>query len=316
MQLVDVAHSLDQATYPDLDTLQASYGWGKQTHRIFSRMFRLKSTSLHPDMTLLQGLTLSAKALAKRNPALMGSVDYLIYAHALNTSLPCDDVALSDLARDVFDSDPEVMSVTHGSCASAIMAMELMRKSHDGKAANVVLLTGEKCFFELLDYADNNGLFGETTSASLLKLGADGDGAKIAAVSTGMFDGVYKPLGKADKDTLAKYDQAFIPRISAAVASVLDEAGIAPDDVGLVLPTHLSPFTFNRVAAQVGIDGDKVRKQNLDRIGHCFCGDLFINYQTWCDAVPDDGAPTHILSFAAGMTGSYAAIVLTKDPVS
>ena len=316
MELVQITHSLDQASFPPLETLRDRYGWSPRTHRIFDRMFGLESTALHPDLTLLEGLHLSAERLASRNPELCGQVDVLVYCHALNMSLPFAESALAQLGEQVFDCAPEVLSVTQGSCAGAIMAIQALAARDREGPQNIVLLTGEKCFFELLDYADNNGLFGEVTSAVHLRLGDGSGGSQVLATTAGVFPGVCKPLAGADKDLVAAYDQAFIPTMSRAVETVLANADLKPDDIDVVLPTHLSPFTFNRVATQVGIPSDRVVKQNLARIGHCFCGDLFINLDTL--ALSDD-APAHpinILSFAAGMTGSYAAIVLRKEPTS
>lgn len=316
MQLLDITHSLAQAELPDLETLRDRYGWTARTHRIFDRMFGLQSTSLHPEHSLRETLLISAAKLAARNPALLGNVDLLVYCHALNSTIPLQGDALRMIAREVFDSAPEILSVTQGSCASAILALHLLRHlPPTDRPRNIVLLTGEKCFFELLDYADNNGLFGETTSAVWLTEDTTPrrDATRIVATNAGAFAGVWAPLARADKETAANYDRSFIPKMQAAVEAVMAEACITSTDIGIVLPTHLSPFTFNRVSERLGIPDGRVIKQNLTRIGHCFCGDLFINYKTWLQGVHRASAPVHVLSFAAGMTGSYAAIILQKD---
>lgn len=314
MLVCDIAHSLDTATFPDLEVLRTAYGWSPRTHRVFDRLFGLQSTSLHPGCTLEAGLRVSAAKLAARHPALQGQVDLIVYCHALNTSLPFDDDVLQRIGRDIFASEAEVMSVTHGSCASAILLLHLLARLPQGGACNIVLLTGEKCFFELLNYADNNGIFGETTSAVWLTPDAEGPAmARVVATSGGTFDGVSAPLARADKDTLARYDRDFLPTMQAAAQRVMDIAGLVATDIDTILPTHLSPFTFNRIADRLGIPEGRVVKQNLARIGHCFCGDLFINLETWVRSAAPQTVPRHILSFAAGMTGSYAAIILTKD---
>lgn len=315
MLVRDIAHSLDTAQFPDLETLRTAYGWGPRTHRVFDRLFGLKSTSLHPDQKLESGLQSSAEKLAQRHPELNGQVDLIVYCHALNTALPFGTDVLRRIGREVFASEAEVTSVTHGSCASALLMLHLLARFPACDMRNIVLLTGEKCFFELLDYADNNGIFGETTSAVWLTH-ADG-GPAVARVTTtvgGAFEGVSAPLARADKETLARYDRDFLPTMQAAVQTALNRAGLQAAQIDTILPTHLSPFTFNRIADRLGIPEGRVVKQNLAQIGHCFCGDLFINLETWArDAAPRTD-PVHILSFAAGMTGSYAAIILTKEP--
>ena len=312
MFIRDIAHSLDRASHPPLEALRDAYGWGPRTHRVFDRLFGLKSTSLHPDLTLTEGLRLSAERLARRNPTLQGRVDAIVYAHALNTSLPFASDALHQIGREVFGSEAEVLSVTHGSCASAILALHVLRQgSHD--LGNIVLLTGEKCFFELLDYADNNGLFGETTSASWISVEEGAAFARIDGTAAGHFPGVSAPLARADRETAAEYDRAFLPTLQSAVEAALGAAGLAADKIGVILPTHLSPFTFNRMADRLGLPEGLVFKVNLPQIGHCFCGDLFINLETWARGAIDH-RPVHVMSFAAGMTGAFAAIILTRNP--
>lgn len=312
MFIRDIAHSLDQAAFPPLDTLRASYGWSAHTHRVFDRLFGLQSTSLHPGVPLADGLRHSAERLAARNPGLSGRVDAIVYAHALNVTLPFASDVLESIGTEIFASQPEVMSISHGSCASAILALHVLRRGRPD-LRNIVLLTGEKCFFELLDYAENNGLFGETTSASWVTSTEGPALARIDGTSAGAFFGVFEPLARADKDTTARYDRDFLPTVERAVGAALTDAGLPPDRIGAILPTHLSPFTFNRVAHRMGLPEGIVFKANLPRIGHCFCGDLFINLETWArhDRRP---APVTLMSFAAGMTGAYAAIVLTHNP--
>lgn len=311
MRILDVAHSLDEAEFPDLGCLRSAYGWSDRTHRVFERLFQLSSTSLHRGRSLRETLTLSARKLAARNPELMGTVDLVAYCHALNTALPPEPPLLAALAEDAFGCRPEVVSFTQGSCASAILAMDLLRGLPGEPPRNVVILTGEKCFFELLDYADNNGLFGETTSCAWLRTGEGGPGARVAGIAKGRFDGVFAAVARGSKADMTRYDAAFLPLLEGASRTALDRAGITPEDVEVVLPTHLSPFTFDRVSARLGVAPGRVLKRNLPRIGHCYCGDLFINYETWTAEHPGD--PACILSFAAGMTGSYAAIVLHKE---
>ena len=79
MQLVDVAHSLDHATYTDLEALRADYGWSDRNHRIFGRMFGLQSAALHPGRALADLLAISSEQLVARNPGLIGNVDQVYY---------------------------------------------------------------------------------------------------------------------------------------------------------------------------------------------------------------------------------------------
>ncbi|MEP4199139.1 MAG: hypothetical protein ABJL99_26230 [Aliishimia sp.] len=311
MQLVDVAHTLSKASYPDLDALRGLYGWSDRNHRIFSRMFALESTALHPQTALPKLLIHSASELVKANPELLGNVDYVFYCHAINSPLMLDDEVLGTLVRTVFDCDPEVMSVAHGSCTSAIMVMRMLQNFPADKPLNAVILTGEKCFFDMLQYADNQGLYGEASAAAFLKVGAE-TGTQIIATETGHFEGMFAPMVDVSPEVVQAFDQAFLPRMSGLVTRLLQNAEMSAEQIDVIFPTHLSPFTSNRVANLVGMEKAEVWKNNLPKIGHCYCGDLFLNYKNWLATRDADAGPAKILSFASGMTGSYAGIVLEK----
>ena len=312
MQLVDVAHSLPHTALTELDQLRANYGWSDRNHRIFTRMFGLKSAAMHPDLPLRRMLALSANELAARNPELVGNVDYVFYCHAVNTTLPCDKDFLGQVVRDAFDSDAEIMSIANASCASAIMVIRMLEHMQLEREANVVILTGEKCFFEILQYAENQGVYGEATSAAFVKVGAE-TGTQIVATAAGHFDGLFAPMIDAGKEAAQAFDAAFMPKMTGLVTELLDRAKMTPEEINLIFPTHLSPFTSDRVAAQIGMTNAEIFKANLPHIGHCYCSDLFINYQTWLNDQSVDAVPNNILSFASGMTGSCAGIVLRRN---
>jgi hypothetical protein len=312
MQLVDVAHSLSNAVYRDLEALRTQYAWSERNHRIFDRMFNLKSAALHPDMPLRDMLTISAVALARRNREIIGDVDHLYYCHAVNTTIPCDHNFLKDIARDVFNCRPEVMSIAHGACASAIMVIHMLQRLESVRPLNVVILTGEKCFFESQQYADNQGLYGEATTGVYLKVGAS-TGTRVVATAVGNFDGLFAPMITATKEAMLAFDQAFLPQMTRLVTNLLSRAEMDAGEIDVIFPTHLSPFTSNRVANLVGMERAEIWKANLPHIGHCYCGDLFLNYQSWLDEGADSASGSKILSFASGMTGSFAGIILEKD---
>ncbi len=312
MQIVDVAHSLERADYPDLDNLRADYGWSDRNHRIFSRMFGLTSAALHPGVALAELLESTAADLAARNPDLIGHVDQVYYCHAVNSTFPFDYDFLGQLVRRVFACDPELMSVAHGSCTSAIMALRTLQALPADRPLNVVILTGEKCFFDMLQYADNQGLYGEATAAAYVRVGGAG-GTRVIATAADRFDGLFAPMVDVPKEVTQAFDQAFLPRMTQLVERLLDQAQLAPDQIDLIFPTHLSPFTSDRVANLVGMTRATIWKTNLPRIGHCYCGDLFLNYQTWLSGAESPPGPVNILSFASGMTGSCAGIVLKRS---
>lgn len=316
MRILDIATSVEDGRLVGLDELQDLYGWSDRDQRIFSRLYGLRSACLHEGGSLRDTLAASLSRLMTANPGAFGRIDGLLYCHALNNTTPIDHHILGELARRFLGGVPEVFSITNSACASAISALEFLAGT---VTANVpgrlfVILTGEKCFDAVLQYAPQSGLFGEGTTAALIDIHPeDGKGFHVVASAHGRVAGIYDPVVKHDLETRNRFDDAYIPTIVAVIERALARARIGARQLDVLLPTHLSPFTFDKVARQLGIPDVEIIKDNLSILGHCFCGDAFINLRSWRDGTGKSARNSYAMTFAAGMTGTFAALILRKD---
>lgn len=316
MRILEVATSLEEAELVPIDALRLRYGWSDRDHRIFTRLFGLRSACLHDGLSLKECLGLSLAKLMSRNAAMFGRIDGLIYCHALNDPMPFDQPILDDLARRFLGGCPDVMSVTHSACASSISILEYLSSVAQSLPDKryFVILTGEKCFDAVLQYAAQSGLFGEASTAVLVDVHATSRaGIKFVSSAHGRIAGVYDPVVKLDLAMRNYYDEAYIPTIVSVVRSALMRGGIEVGQLSAFLPTHLSPFTFDKVATQLGIPRIRIVKDNLYTLGHCFCGDAFINLHAWLKGSRGGHGDQYAMTFAAGMTGTFAAMILKKE---
>ena len=140
MQLVDVAHSLPHTALTELDQLRANYGWSDRNHRIFTRMFGLKSAAMHPDLPLRRHLqqrgskgkdlpALGARALREENdplPPIQDALDLTEHPRQIAAILAVDEKGLDGSAEKSEASTLSAMS--RGNCLGISLRAELSHR--------------------------------------------------------------------------------------------------------------------------------------------------------------------------------------------
>lgn len=310
--------SLVAPTLTPLPALAEKYAWGERNTKIFGRFHRMESASLFeqealPDliMRLLQQFK------AECDPQLFARIGYVAWAHSLNCPSPFDITPrLASNVRTLL-SRPHVefFSVTQASCASALVALKFLNARLAAAHARQddvcgLLITGEKCFHGTVQYADQNGYFGEAICATLLSADPSPTALRVSAVHVQQLAAYGTRLRATNRESENAYDHAFIPTMLETVHTALQLAGRRPEELRKLIPYHISPPTFDRIADGVGFARDIIYRRHLYQLGHCFCSDAFLNLKSLL-AHRDSALAVHpILALASGIAGTFAAIVL------
>ncbi|MDW6001393.1 3-oxoacyl-[acyl-carrier-protein] synthase III C-terminal domain-containing protein [Vibrio mangrovi] len=317
MKIIDVATHINPSL-TSLDKLHQLYQWGDRNQKIFSRFHRLESACIFPHQSLAETLTSCLERLLAQHPDKLDAITHVAYAHSLHTTYPFDIRLLESIVRQQLSARVEVMSLTQGSCASSFMGLALLDKvcrvSPDGESQQptyAILLTGDKCFHETIQYVDQNGLFGEGCTAVLVSSHPDTTGLKIQGLSWSMIGGISHRTVDTSREDENRYDRSFIPTMMDAIDKALVQAGISAGEIHSLLPYHMSPPTFDRLADRLGIERSQIYRKNLYRVGHCFCGDAFINLHDFWKEDNQQVSPGPMLAVAAGVAGTFSAMVLT-----
>ncbi|CRL98624.1 MULTISPECIES: beta-ketoacyl-[acyl-carrier-protein] synthase family protein [Pseudomonas] len=315
---INTITSLVAADLTPLSALAEKYAWGERNTRIFGRFHRMESASLFehgglPDlmMQLLQQFR------AECDPVLFEQIGYVVWAHSLNSPSPFDlGPVLANKVRSFLGrTEVEFFSVTQASCASALVGLKFL----DAKLAaaharqeNVcgLLITGEKCFHGTVQYVNQNGFFGEAFCATLLSARP----SPGALCMSGMHVQQLAAYGTRTRETSRErenaYDHAFIPTMLETVNTALLNAGRRPEELRTLIPYHISPPTFDRIADAAGFSRDIIYRRHLYQLGHCFCSDTFLNLKSLLTHRDNAVAVGPILAVASGIAGTFAAVVL------
>lgn len=315
MNIIDIATLVNPALTP-LSELQARYQWGERNQKIFSRFLQLESACLFPEASLRQLLQGVLEKLLAKHPEKRGHIGYLAYAHSLHSTFPFAANTLNEVAAQTLPVGVEIFSATQNSCASSFNALALLAsqlRQHEAQTpCYAILLTGDKCFHQTVQYVNQNGIFGEGCSALLLTTDASLPGCQVKGIGRAMIGGIGSRTRQSSRELENRYDHDFMPTMMRAVHRALQDAAISPQQLSCILPYHMSPVTFDRIADQLAIPRSRVMRDNLYRLGHCFCGDSFINLHDYSFGQAAR-ATGYFLAVAAGVAGTFSAMVFERQ---
>jgi 3-oxoacyl-[acyl-carrier-protein] synthase-3 len=193
---------------------------------------------------------------------------------------------LHDVCRELGLGHALAFTVTHQSCASGLLAIDMAGRllaadsaawPDDQEWPLALILAGEKAFTREAQVFPDTTIFGEAAAACLVSaFGANDRMLAYAANARGEFDSA---SGGNDK----RLQQEYRPSLAEVIRRALDEAGVRLDDIAVLLPHNVNVVTWQRMCLLLEFPLDRVLLDNIPASGHAFCVDMFANYQTACE---------------------------------
>jgi 3-oxoacyl-[acyl-carrier-protein] synthase-3 len=236
------------------------------------------------------------------------SVRYLIYAHTVQHIAPPSRAVLDRVRRELGLRNASAFALSQQNCVAGLYAVRLaqylLHNAPDG--AHALIMAGEKAFSPRLQVIKGTTIMGEATSACLV--GNDEGGHEVLAIAVRTLGRFYRCNDCSD-ELKSEYEQLYGNSLVAVMREALDDAGLIPDDVAMVLPHNVNRYSWRQVARDAGIPFSRVYLDNVARIGHCFGADPFINF---ADALAARriGPGDVVLMATAGLGATFAAIAV------
>lgn len=266
-----------------IESLADSLGLTEMQVKLFRRFHGLREVGREPNASLYELLMKAAAGL----DALRGQehrVRYVLYARAMPVVGPYPVNPLHEVCRALGLDHALAFTVTHQSCASGLLAIDLAGRLLasegpvvDGTAALALVLSGEKAFTREAQMFADTTVFGEGAAACLVSaFGARDRLLAYASNVRGEFDSA---TGAND----ARLQREYRPSLAEVIRQALDAAGTTLDDIRVVLPHNVNLVTWQRMCTLLPFPRERVLLDNIATSGHVFCADMFANYATACE---------------------------------
>ncbi|MFI0975847.1 ketoacyl-ACP synthase III family protein [Streptomyces sp. NPDC021093] len=208
-------------------------------------------------------------------------VRYVLQARTMPVADPYPTSTVHEVRDALGLRGAQAFCVTQHACASGLLAVELAGRllAADGdREALALVLTGEKVFTASARVIPGTGVMGECAAAVLV--GADGPRDRLLGYATQTRGEFEDGMSMAD-DTAEEFRKVYPEALADVVRAAVERAGVAMDDIALVLPHNVNRMSWLPVFRNLGIRGaGRLFTDNLSEIGHCFGADAFLNYLT------------------------------------
>ena len=294
-----------------IETVADSLGLTEMQVKLFRRFHGLRDVARDPDASVYDLLLKAASGL----DALRGQehrIRYVLWARAMPVVAPYPVNPLHDVCRALGLDHALAFAVTHQSCASGLLAIDMAGRllaadeAATAEAAGplALILSGEKTFTREAQVFADTTVFGEGAAACLVSASGARDRMLAYAASVrGEFDSA---TGEND----ARLQREYRPSLAEVMRRALDEAGLTFDDIRVVLPHNVNLVTWQRMCTLLKFPRDRVVLDNVAASGHVFCADMFANYQTACErGLLQPGDRYLAAAVGAGGGATFAAMV-------
>ncbi len=277
--------------------------------RVFRRYHGLAEICREDGGTLLDLLL----AAASRLGALRGrerQVRYVLHARIIPVVVPFPLNPLHELCGKLGLRPASAFAVTHQACATGLLAVDIAGRllAADGDPdALALVLAGEKAFTRTAQLLPQTSIFAEGASACLVSPGGQRDRLlAYASLARGEFDA--RP--GEDPALAARFQREFPDSFAEVIHAALARAGVALADISLILPHNVNVVAWKQLCATTGFPLRRVLLDNVPLIGHSFCADPFINYQTAAQrGLLKPGEKYLIAAVGAGLGATFSAMV-------
>jgi 3-oxoacyl-[acyl-carrier-protein] synthase-3 len=277
IEAVSTYHPPDRAAVGD--RLRA-FDFTESQVAIYERFYGFRSVRLDHDGGLADQLlaTLTGSAWLRGRE---GQIRYVMHARSMPVVAPYPLNPLREVCRQAGLAHAQTFSVSQHACASALLAIHLAGDllAGDGDPrARAVVLTGDKAFTASARALVAAGVMGESAAAVLVRPGGDRDRMLGYATRThGRFhQGPWMP-----PELHAAFQDFYPAALAEVITDAVRAAGLRLADVALILPHNVNRMSWMRVLRLLGFRGTgRLFLDNQPELGHCFCADSFINYET------------------------------------
>jgi 3-oxoacyl-[acyl-carrier-protein] synthase-3 len=273
--LAAVATYLPERRQP-IDALADRLGLSPIQIKLFRRYQERDEVRLADDQRLLDLLLAATGKL----DGLRGNeqrVRYVLHARSFPVVVPFPVNPVHELCRRIGLDHALAFTVTQHACASGLLAIDMAGRllaADPQPDALALVLAGEKAFTRDARLVPETSINSEGASACLVAASGPRDRVlAYAANLRGEFDDELSP-------DPAQFQREYQNLLGDALLAAVDQAGLKLSEIDVVLPHNVNTLVWRRLCRRIGFPVERVVLDNVPKVGHTFCADAFVNYQT------------------------------------
>lgn len=297
-----------------IEELGAHLGLKRAELGVFRKFYGLDTLRFDPELDLIDLLRPAARKALDSLPA-GGRVGYLVYAHTTQAVAPAH-VDMAQLIRDDLGlAGTEAFGLSHQACVSSLGGIDVVGELLRAEApagTYALMVTGEKAYSPIVQHVPNTAIMADAAAACLVTL--DGAGDRVLSFATRTF-GRYAAWLELSDERNHEFGQAYAARIAEIIHLAVAEAGLAFDDIDLVVPHNVNMLAWRQAIKELGVEPGRVFLDNVPRYSHTFSADVFVNYTTLREQGRLVPAGRYVL-VSVGLGATFGAMVIEHHEVT
>lgn len=272
--------------------------------RVFRRYHKLGAAARSDEpLTALLRRAIDDLALTAEQRA---RVRYVLYARTFPVVVPYPHNPLHEVLAAAGLGHASAFAVGQQACASGLLAIDLAGRllagDNDGLA---IVLAGEKAFTGEAQFVPETSMFGEGAAACLVAASGERDRLlSYVARLRGEFDGDLEEVA-------GEFQRIYHDALGEAVTAAVERAGLALDDIAVILPHNVNAVAWQRTCKRIGYPLERVLLDHVADYGHVFCADALLNHRTAVErGLLRPGDRYVIAAAGAGRGATFSAMVL------
>ncbi|MFE1101172.1 ketoacyl-ACP synthase III family protein [Nocardiopsis alba] len=278
--------------------------------KVFERFFGLSHVRREEGGTLNDLMLRSVAGLTRLQGA-EDRVRYIVQARTMHTVAPYPVNPVHEVRDALGLTRAEAFTVSQHACASGLLAVDLcgrLLEAEQDPSALALVLTGERTFTRAARMLARTTFNGEGAAAVLI--GARGPRDRVVSYVPRVH-GRFSAASALTKELFDEFQAVYVELLVDVVREAVERAGLEMDDISLVLPHNINRISWVRACRILDYSIEKVYLDNVPELGHSFCADPFINYDSAkrSGKLPESG---YILMASVGMGATFSAMVISR----
>ncbi|MEU7823704.1 3-oxoacyl-[acyl-carrier-protein] synthase III C-terminal domain-containing protein [Catellatospora sp. NPDC049133] len=286
------------------------HGVDEAQTKVYERYYGFSEIRIAEGMGFAEQMLAAAARLAEL-PRVRHRIRYVIQARTMPIAAPYPTNPLHAVRSALGLAHATAFCLNQQACASGLLAVEvagrLLERDGDPEALALIFV-GEKTFTSSAQVLSFTAVMGESTAAVLV---APGDGPDTVLSYASQIHGRYYLGPRMPAELQNQFADGYADALAEVIRAALDGAGLAIDDIKLILPHHVNRMSWVRVLRKLGIrGGDRLFLDNLASTGHCFAADPFLNRETAGEKGRLRSGDRYVMT-SVGLGATFSAMVLS-----